>query len=504
MRKKKTDKKGEKAIIALPPDVLRVEDYSHVIERGALPPDLQERETYLNSVVIGQERAINKVLRALTIYEAGLNSKEAPVTSLIFGGPPGVGKTELALQIAAMWNCPAILIACGDLGERHEASFLKGAPPGYVGYDEESPLERIISGDKDAETLYKSMIAWMKKNKKTMEALISKLSPERGAEASEEMEHKLDEISERIETITPRAVVIYDEIEKADHAIQRACLQPLDKGYMTLMNGMKIPFQGVCTIFTTNVGTEEVIGDLIDERHIGFSLPATGARAEQDEEALRDYQIYQSVIRKIEDTQDRKFYPEFLSRIGGRRSIVVFRLLNYEQWRQVMRLMLKKEVYSKISDAKVNSSGYVDISCTPQLEDFIVHEGISPRYGARNLKPLIQKYVSEEISVRVLNQGILSGDQILLDVEFKNPHGETYKEKGDAHIVVRRTERPAGGGFCPFKKRETKNIDVTKELDDFLQELFDKYLNFSVKLSSDTDGASRDDPPQKGGNTPKK
>lgn len=141
----------------------------------------------------------------------------------------------------------------------------------------------------------------------------------------------------------------------------------------------------------------------------------------------------------------------------------------------MLRLMLKKEVHNKIS--KIDSErGYISLSTTPQLEDFLVEKGIDPRYGARTLKPLIEKYIKEEIAVRILNQGILSGDMVLLDIEFANPKGETFKEKGEAHIVIRRADRPAGGDFNPFNvKKEGKPMHVGKELDDFLQSLFDSY-----------------------------
>lgn len=149
----KNDSISEKRRIILAPSV-NPADYPFVIENDELPPYLIERERRLNERIIGQEKAVRKVLRAFTVDEAGLSSSEGPVLALLLLGPSGVGKTELAIQLPNIWvdsmhpkPCPLILISCANLKERHAILSIIGAPKSYVGYDDPSPLEAIEDND---------------------------------------------------------------------------------------------------------------------------------------------------------------------------------------------------------------------------------------------------------------------------------------------------------------------------------------------------------------------
>lgn len=114
----------------------------------------------------------------------------------------------------------------------------------------------------------------------------------------------------------PRAVVVLDELDRAHHATQEAFLQASDKGYFPLMDGRKIDFRGVALLSTSNIGTQQVIGEIFDEHRIGFGLPSLSQERIKEEEK-RDDLVYRRVMQEVEDPAKNHFHPAFLSRLGG-------------------------------------------------------------------------------------------------------------------------------------------------------------------------------------------
>ena len=155
----------------------------------------------LKSVVFGQEPAIDALAAAIKMARSGLGRPEKPIGSFLFSGPTGVGKTEVAKQLAFIMGIELIRFDMSEYMERHAVSRLIGAPPGYVGFDQGGLLTEAIS-------------------KK------------------------------------PHAVLLLDEVEKAHPDVFNVLLQVMDHGTLTDNNGRKADFRNVVIIMTTNAGAE--------------------------------------------------------------------------------------------------------------------------------------------------------------------------------------------------------------------------------------------------------
>ncbi len=155
----------------------------------------------LKSVVFGQDPAIDALAAAIKMARSGLGRPEKPIGSFLFSGPTGVGKTEVAKQLAYIMGIELIRFDMSEYMERHAVSRLIGAPPGYVGFDQGGLLTEAIS-------------------KK------------------------------------PHAVLLLDEIEKAHPDVFNVLLQVMDHGTLTDNNGRKADFRNVVIIMTTNAGAE--------------------------------------------------------------------------------------------------------------------------------------------------------------------------------------------------------------------------------------------------------
>ena len=171
---------------------------------------LKSLDRDLNSVVFGQEPAIQALSSAIKMARSGLGKPDRPIGSFLFSGPTGVGKTEVAKQLAFVLGIELIRFDMSEYMERHAVSRLIGAPPGYVGFDQGGLLTEAIS-------------------KK------------------------------------PHAVLLLDEIEKAHPDVFNVLLQVMDHGTLTDNNGRKADFRNVIIVMTTNAGAETM-----NKASIGF------------------------------------------------------------------------------------------------------------------------------------------------------------------------------------------------------------------------------------------
>ena len=175
----------------------------------------------LNSVVFGQEPAIEALAAAIKMARSGLGRPDKPIGSFLFSGPTGVGKTEVAKQLAYILGIELIRFDMSEYMERHAVSRLIGAPPGYVGFDQGGLLTEAV-------------------------------------------------------TKKPHAVLLLDEIEKAHPDVYNVLLQVMDHGALTDNNGRKADFRNIIIIMTTNAGAEAM-----NKATIGF----TTSRQQGDEMA---------------------------------------------------------------------------------------------------------------------------------------------------------------------------------------------------------------------------
>ncbi|NBQ91471.1 MAG: ATP-dependent Clp protease ATP-binding subunit ClpA [Betaproteobacteria bacterium] len=165
----------------------------------------------LKSVVFGQDPAIDALAAAIKMARSGLGKPEKPIGCFLFSGPTGVGKTEVAKQLAFILGVDLIRFDMSEYMERHAVSRLIGAPPGYVGFDQGGLLTEAV-------------------------------------------------------TKKPHSVLLLDEIEKAHPEVFNVLLQVMDHGTLTDNNGRKADFRNVILIMTTNAGAETM-----NKSTIGFT-----------------------------------------------------------------------------------------------------------------------------------------------------------------------------------------------------------------------------------------
>ena len=213
------------------PITVGVRDIERTVARMAKIPErtvsstdrtrLQSLEEDLKRAVFGQDPAIEAVARAIKLARSGLSHPDKPVGSFLFAGPTGVGKTEVARQLAKTMGVEFLRFDMSEYMERHTVSRLIGAPPGYVGFDQGGLLTDAI-------------------NK------------------------------------TPHCVLLLDEIEKAHPDLFNILLQVMDHATLTDNNGRKADFRNVVLAMTTNAGAQELARSMIGfHGGIGVGTPKT-------------------------------------------------------------------------------------------------------------------------------------------------------------------------------------------------------------------------------------
>ncbi len=164
----------------------------------------------LKKVIFGQDEAVDELVTAIQMSRSGLSEPNRPVGNFMFAGPTGVGKTEMAKQLAEALGIEFIRFDMSEYMEKHTVSRLIGSPPGYVGYDEGGQLTEAVHQN-------------------------------------------------------PHAVLLLDEIEKAHEDIYNVLLQVMDHATLTDSSGRKVDFRQIVLILTTNTGSRES-----NQRSVGF------------------------------------------------------------------------------------------------------------------------------------------------------------------------------------------------------------------------------------------
>jgi ATP-dependent Clp protease ATP-binding subunit ClpA len=263
--------------------LVRVADIETVVARIArIPPKrvasddrekLRDLEPALKAKIFGQDRAVERVAQAIKMNRAGLGAPTRPIGSFVFAGPTGVGKTELAKQLAEVLGIGFVRFDMSEYMERHTVSRLIGAPPGYVGFDQ-------------------------------------------GGLLTDAIHH------------TPHSVLLLDEIEKAHPDLFNLLLQVMDHGALTDNNGRKSDFRNVILIMTSNVGARD-----LSRRLPGFGSGDDARLGDIDEAFRRAFSpefrnrldakidfapLQESVMLQIVD----KFVAELGAQLGERKVTV--------------------------------------------------------------------------------------------------------------------------------------------------------------------------------------
>lgn len=301
---------------------------------------LANLESILRSKVIGQDVAVTKISKAILRNRLGLKDPGRPIGSFIFLGPTGVGKTQLAKELAEniFGDRDALIrIDMSEYMEKFHSTKLIGAPPGYVGHED-------------------------------------------GGQLTEKVRRK------------PYSVVLFDEIEKAHPDIFNSLLQILDEGFITDSLGRKINFKNCLIILTSNVGQRKA-----SEFGAGVGFSVEDPQQKRQEESS-------SIIKK---ELSKTFPPEFLNRID---EVIYFNSLSKEDLIKIIEVELKK-MYPRFEEI-----GY-KISISKDLKEKIAEIGYDPKYGARPLKRLLQKYIEDTVAELAVQQKIKEGSKITISFD---------------------------------------------------------------------------------------
>ena len=243
--------------------VVSAEDIAEVVSMWTGVPLMQlaeeesarllKMEEELQQSIVGQDKAIDAISRAVRRARAGLKDPRRPIGSFIFLGPTGVGKTELTKTLAKFMfgsEDAAVQLDMSEFMERHTASRLVGAPPGYVGYDDAGQLTEALRR-------------------------------------------------------RPYSIVVFDEVEKAHPEVHNMLLQIMEEGHLSDARGRKVDFRNAIIVMTSNIGA-----DVIKKQgSLGFQLK----RDEETEERLS----YEEMRKKLTESLKKVFRPEFINRVDS-------------------------------------------------------------------------------------------------------------------------------------------------------------------------------------------
>jgi ATP-dependent Clp protease ATP-binding subunit ClpB len=282
-------------------------------------------EERLHERVVGQDEAVEVASNALRRSRAGLADPNRPIGVFLFLGPTGVGKTELARALAEfMFDSEQAIVRLdmSEYMEKHTVARLIGAPPGYVGYEE-------------------------------------------GGQLTEAVRRR------------PYAVLLLDEIEKAHPDVFNVLLQIMDEGRLTDGQGRTVGFTNTILIMTSNVGSQEIAGEAIDER----------------------------IRERIEEILQTTFKPEFLNRVDD---TVIFHRLSRNDLGRIVDLQVAELA------GRVRAKG-IEIELTGDARTLLGNLGYDPTYGARPLKRVIQRQLIDKLALKLLEGEFREGDVVRVD-----------------------------------------------------------------------------------------
>src|SRR6516164_3416447 len=247
--------------------------------------DVRDFERRLLGKIVGQDRAVERIVNMYQIYMAGMNMPGRPIANLLFLGPTGSGKTRVVEASAEiLFGSPRALIKidCAEFQHSHEIAKLIGSPPGYLGHRETHPLL-------------------------TQEAL---------------NQWHTDKLK--------LTLLLFDEIEKASDALWQLLLGILDKATLTLGDNRRVDLSQCLIVLTSNLGAGEM-NDILNGG-LGFGKPK---KLEHVDPRLDD-----KITRTAQEAARRKFSPEFMNRID---KMVVFKTLKTEHLEQILEIELDRK-----------------------------------------------------------------------------------------------------------------------------------------------------------------
>ena len=280
------------------------------------------------SQIYGQDEAIRQVVESVQMSRAGLLDDNKPLASLLFVGPTGVGKTEVARVLSKELAIALIRFDMSEYTEKHAVAKLIGSPAGYVGYEDGGLLTDAI-----------------RKN--------------------------------------PNCVLLLDEIEKAHEDIYNILLQVMDYARLTDNKGRHADFRNVVLIMTSNAGAQ-----FASQASVGFNGNVSRGDA---------------MMKQVRKT----FKPEFLNRLSG---AVVFRDMD----KQMAILILQKKIRELESKLQTR---HVTMELSPDAFEYILKEGFTPEYGAREMDRVISQKLKPLLMREILFGSLRQGGNITIGMK---------------------------------------------------------------------------------------
>ncbi len=299
--------------------------------KGEEKDALRSIEQTMEADIFGQTTAITALGKAVKRARAGFRNPEKPEACYLFVGPTGCGKTELARTLARLLKEPLLRYDMSEYQEKHTVSRLVGSPPGYVGFEEGGQLVKDV-----------------RKN--------------------------------------PRAVILFDEIEKANEDIYNVLLQVMDYGQLTDNQGRKADFRSCIIIMTSNAGARD-----LEKGSIGF-----GGDTSTDIQA------------SLTDAVNREFPPEFRNRLDA---VIPFNYLDIEVAKQVCRKEISR-LALRMKEKKVQ------LEVTDRAVTYITEKGYSKEFGARNIARTVEDEIADKLVDEVLFGKLEKGGAVTAD--YKN------------------------------------------------------------------------------------
>ena len=289
---------------------------------------LQNLHSRMLSQIYGQDHAVLEVVQSVQMSKAGLLEDNKPLASLLFVGPTGVGKTEIAKVLAKEMGLELVRFDMSEYTEKHTVAKLIGSPAGYVGYEDGGLLTDAIRK-------------------------------------------------------TPNCVLLLDEIEKAHQDIYNILLQVMDYARLTDNKGRHADFRGVVLIMTSNAGASQA-----SQVMVGF-----GGSVSRGE----------TMMKQVKKT----FKPEFINRLS---SIVVFHDMDMHMAQLILEKKLR-QLHEKLVAKNVN------LTLTPEAFNFLLHEGFTPEYGAREMDRVISQRIKPLLMKEILFGSLQNGGNITIELK---------------------------------------------------------------------------------------
>lgn len=285
----------------------------------------------LHQRVIGQDEAVTAVSDAVLRSRAGLQDPSRPLGSFLFLGPTGVGKTELAKALAEdLFDSEKhmVRIDMSEYMEKASVSRLVGAAPGYVGYEQGGQLTEAVRRN-------------------------------------------------------PYAIVLLDEIEKANPDVFNILLQVLDDGRLTDGQGRTVDFKNTIIIMTSNLGSEYLLDGV-----------------------QKDGTVSQQAKDQVRQLIGKAFKPEFLNRIDD---IIMFHPLSLDDVKKIAVKDLH-ELGTRLADQQIS------LDITPEAQTWLADKGYDPAFGARPLQRLITSAVETPLAKELIRGTIQPGQEVVITV----------------------------------------------------------------------------------------